>query len=302
MDKQLRPSIFKRVLALFIDIIILGILGYISGLFLEDFYVSLGKYGSLLGSSVAIIYFSVLQSNLFYGQTFGKKAIGAKVTDLNGQNLTFGKSFMRSFIIFFPIMNVEMISDGSATLLIICLLALTFIASVYFIIVNKSRRSFHDIIVSSIVINENVTEFEINELNDRSNKKLIPIGIIATLIFGAGMYQNFSENGLSQLLTAKEKLEKLKGVISVNEIKLSTIYGSSDDPARKYSSLIIVIRIDDKDALSEQNPKYFDEFYKIARTEISEFQNIDDIKITLSYGYNIGIASKTQSLSKTFKQ
>jgi hypothetical protein len=88
MDKELRPSVFKRLLALIVDFIILGIIGYVSGLFLEDFYVSLGKYGTLIGRTITIIYFSILQSSIGKGQTVGNKAIGAKVTNLQGEYLS----------------------------------------------------------------------------------------------------------------------------------------------------------------------------------------------------------------------
>jgi uncharacterized RDD family membrane protein YckC len=79
MDKSLRPSVLKRVVALIIDFIVLGIVGFLSGLVLEDFYVSLGKYGTLVGTAITMLYFSVLQSNIGKGQTLGKKAIGARV-------------------------------------------------------------------------------------------------------------------------------------------------------------------------------------------------------------------------------
>ncbi len=116
MNKELRPSIFKRLLALIVDFIILGIIGYVSGLVLEDFYVSLGKYGTLIGSTITIIYFSILQSPIGKGQTIGKKAIGVKVINLQGNYLSLKESFLRSFIVFFPIMNVGLFSGGNVVL------------------------------------------------------------------------------------------------------------------------------------------------------------------------------------------
>jgi uncharacterized RDD family membrane protein YckC len=303
MDKKLRPSIFKRLLALIVDFTILGILGYISGLFLEDFYVSLGKYGTLIGSSITIVYFSILQSSIGKGQTLGKKAIGAKVTDLKGEYLSLDKSFLRSFIVFFPIMNVEIFSGGSGMLIILMLLMLTIFASFYFILVNKSRRCLHDILINSIVTNKEVIDIEIEEQNDRSIKKLIPIGVIGILMIGMGIYQTFSENTLSQLLSAKEKIENVDGVITVNEVKSSnTTYSSTNEPSRTYSSVQITVRIDDKNEASNLESKYFDNFYQIIKDEVPESEDVDGVSITLYYGYNIGIASKTQSVTKTFEK
>ncbi|HEY3372294.1 MAG TPA: RDD family protein [Prolixibacteraceae bacterium] len=303
MDQQLRPTLFERLIALIVDFLILGIIGYISGMFFEDFYVSLGKYGTLIGSTITIVYFSVLQSKIGHGQTLGKLAIGAKVTDLKGEYLGIGKSFLRSLIVFFPIMNVEMFSSGNGMPIIVSLMVLAIFTSFYFIFVNKSRRCLHDILVSSIVIKKDVTEFEINEPNDRSTKKLIPIGIFAAVMFGVFLYQTFTENAFSQLLTLKQKIEARKEVISVNEINSNTTTSYLNDaPPRIYSSVKMTVRINDKQEASNVNSKYFDELYQIIKTEIPESQDMDGVTITLYYGYNIGIANKTQSVTRTFER
>jgi len=300
MDKQLRPSIFKRFLALMVDFIVLAILGYISGFFLEDFYVSLGKYGTLIGSGVTILYFSVLQSKIGKGQSLGKMAIGAKVTDLKGEYLTFEKSFLRSFIVFFPLMNIAIFSSGSGMLIIVMLFMLTIFASIYLVFINKSRRCLHDILVSSVVTNEHVKEFEINDLNDRSTKKLIPIGVVAILMIAGVVYQTFTENTFTQLLAAKEKIEGYPGVITVDEVKSgTTTYSGPNRPSTTTSFVKIKVRIDNEEAIS-LNSNYFHEFREIIKTEIPESQNVDAVTITLYYGYNIGIASKTKSVTKTF--
>ena len=303
MDKNQRPSIFKRLLALLIDFTILGVIGYLSGLGLEDFYVSLGKYGTLVGSAITIVYFSILQSPIGKGQTIGKRAIGAKVTDLQGEYLSLGKSFLRSFIVFFPIMNVEVFSGGNGMIVVITLLALTIFASFYFIIVNKSRRCLHDILVKSVVTYENVAPIEVDEQNDRSIKKLIPIGILAAVMIGGGIYQTFTENTLSGLLTAKAKIEKLEGVISVNEVKSTVATRTSTNaPSTTYSSVEITVRIDDKEEADNSDSEYFNECYDIIQEKVPSSHTADRIAITLYYGYNIGIASKTKSITKTFTQ
>lgn len=301
MDEKIRPSIFQRFLALVLDFIFLGIIGIASGLLFEDFYVSLGKYGTLIGSSITIIYFSVFQSKIVRGRTPGKMAIGAKVTDLDGRYLPIGKSFLRSFIVFFPIMNVEIFSSGNGMLIIVMLILLTVFTSIYFIFVNKSRRCLHDILTSSVVTNENVKEFELNDLNDRSKKKLIPIGIIAFFMIGVGLYQTFTENTFGGILSLKQKIEERKEVISVNQINSNTTtYIGFREPSKKYSSVNLTIRIDDEKEASNTESRYFDEYYKIIKKELPESQNVDAVVITLYYGYNIGIAGKTRSVTKSF--
>ena len=180
MDKSLRPSVIKRLVALVLDFIILGIVGYLSGFVLESFYVALGMYGTLFGSAIVISYFSVLQSGIGQGHTLGKRFMSLNVTDLQGEYLTLGSSFLRAFVLFFPVMNTALFSRmGTGMLIVAMILVLTILISIYFTLVNKSRRSLHDILTSSIVTFQEVSEFEISEQNDRTGKKIRPIAVVA---------------------------------------------------------------------------------------------------------------------------
>lgn len=243
MDKLLRPSILKRILAFVLDTMALGFMGFLSGLFLEDFYVSLGKYGTLLGSGIVLLYFTLFNSKINHGQTLGKMAIDAKVTDLKGNYLTLEKSFLRAFIFIFPVMNVELFSAGKGMIVILVLTLILMFASIYFISVNQSRRTLHDILFSTVVTYQHVDKLELVEENDRSKKKLIPLIGLAALIVGMGIYQASFQNNLGQLLAAKEKIEKLEGVLTVNELKLNTTYTTNSEP---YSFVSLTVRIDDK--------------------------------------------------------
>jgi len=302
MGEEYRPSIFRRLLALIIDFIILGIIGYISGLFLEDFYVSLGNYGTLIGTAIAIIYFSIFQSSLGKGQTLGKRIIQAKVTDIKGEYLSLEKSFLRSFIVFFPIMNLDLFASSNVMLIIGMLLTLMNLATFYFVLINSSRRCLHDILVSSVVSHQSVTDFDIDEQYDRSKKKLIPIGIISALLIVTAGYNTLARNTFSQFLAAKGKIEQIDGVIAVNEIKASTLtYFGKKKHSETRSSFLVSVRIDDIKDASYSESKYFDDIYKIIQSEIPESQEMGNVNITLNNGYNIGIAKKDHFISRTIK-
>jgi uncharacterized RDD family membrane protein YckC len=303
MDKSLRPSVFKRLLALVIDFIILGILGYLSGFFLESFYVALGQYGTLFGSAIVISYFAICQSRIGIGQTIGKRFMGIKVTDLQGEYLTFGKSFLRAFILFFPVMNIEMISSiGNGMLILAMLLTLTILISIYFTLVNNSRRSLHDILASSIVTFREVSEFELREQNDRTTKKIMPIAVISILLLSLGVYQTLAQNTIAQMLSVKEIIEQKDGVLIVNGINSNTTTVSHlGKDSRTYTSISLKVRIDKESEVSNTESSYFEEFYEIIQNELPESRNVDLVSITLFYGYDIGIASKTQSVTKTFE-
>ena len=304
MNKTIRPSIGKRFLALIIDFILLGIIGSISGLVLEEFYSSIGKYGTLIGSTIVILYFSIQQSYIGKGQSLGKKAIGIKVTYLNGNSLSFETSLLRSFILYFPIMNIELFSNGNKMLIIIMILTMSIFASIYFILVNKSRRCLHDILTKTIVLNHDIETLEIDEINDISNKKLIPIILFSVLLISLGSYQSYSNSKISELLLAKEKIENINGVISVPKAESSTsttTFSNENKPPITHTAISFVVRIDNKEEVGNYESEYFNEIYEIVQNNIPNYYEVDAVNITLYYGYNIGIASKNRSITNTFK-
>ncbi len=300
MDSKIRPGLFYRFLALLFDIAILGIIGFVSGLFLEDFYVSLGKYGTLIGTTIAILYFSIFQSKIGKGGTIGKKLMAIKVVDLQGNFLSLKKSLLRSFILVFPVLNAGLFSGGNGMLIAIISFMLISFTSVYLALVNKSRRCLHDILTSSIAVNEKISEFEINEKDDITKRKLIPVAVFSILLIGMGIYYTSTENTFSQLLIVKEKIEEKEGVISVDNLKSNktTNYISGEAP-RSVSYISITVRIDDKNEIENQDSKYFNEFYQIIQNEIPESEEMDGVVITLYYGFNIGIASRTYGITKS---
>lgn len=301
MNPKLRPTIFERALALIIDFFIIGIIGFVSGLFLEDFYVSLGRYGTLVGSMITIVYFAIWHSSIGKGQSIGKKVIGAKVTDFNCSYLTFNKAFLRALIVFFPVLNIELLSRGNGFMIITILVVLSLLASVYLILVNKSRRCLHDLLVSSVVIKKQIFDLEMEDQNDSSYKKLIPIGVFSVLMIGAGLYFSFSKTMLSQSLAIKEKIEQKKGVVSVNEVQSNvTTHYNLNEPVSISSSVHVSVRIDDENEVHDMNSKFFKECYDIIRNEMPESGQVNQIGITLYYGYNIGIAHKEYAVTKTF--
>ena len=90
----------RRAAAFVIDSIIVGIAGSLIGLvtgFLAALFLGtergLGFYlfSSLLGIAVNLCYFAIFESSSWQA-TPGKKALGIKVTDLNGQRISFARA------------------------------------------------------------------------------------------------------------------------------------------------------------------------------------------------------------------
>lgn len=94
---------WKRVVALLIDTVLLGIVGFVIGLILGLFLALLGAsevvaglLGNVLGLIVGWLYFALMESSPYQG-TVGKIALGIKVTDLEGNRIGFGRATGRHF-------------------------------------------------------------------------------------------------------------------------------------------------------------------------------------------------------------
>ncbi|WP_406656034.1 RDD family protein [Methanolobus sp. ZRKC2] len=96
---------WRRFGALFIDGIILGIVSRIVLLvispvimyfFYDSFYLLFASF-SLLHLVIGITYFAGLESSS-YQATFGKQFLSVKVTDLEGNRISFGKATARYFL------------------------------------------------------------------------------------------------------------------------------------------------------------------------------------------------------------
>lgn len=284
-----------------VDFIILGVLGYILGIFLEDFFASLGQYGTLVGSAIAILYLTIMQSHIGKGQSVGKMVMNIRVTDLQGSYLTLKNSLLRSTLLIFPFMNIELLTSGGGMLIIMGVIMMAFFVTIYFILANKSRRCLHDILVNSVVTYKYVTAFEVDERSDRSKKKLIPVYGMAVLFVGILGYQSFAENSLGQLLVVKKIVEEQPGVIGVNKIQSGTTTQYHSGENSSYTSISIVVRIDSKQEATNLDSHYFKEFYEIIQHEVADAKQVDVISITLYYGYNIGISKKTTAVTRTIE-
>lgn len=116
----------KRLLAYLVDAIILFIAGVMLAVILGQGAES--DVGSLI---IAWLYFATMESSDRMG-TFGKNAIGIKVTDTNGNKINFGQATLRYF----------------AKLLSAFILLIGFIM----ILFTKNQQGLHDLIAKTYVV------------------------------------------------------------------------------------------------------------------------------------------------------
>lgn len=88
-------GLWWRLFGIFIAGLILGAFGWALGLLFFNTFVQIGPWGRPIGFSVALLYFGLMNSRLFSGQTFGKRAAKTKVVSGAGTPLAVSKSIIR---------------------------------------------------------------------------------------------------------------------------------------------------------------------------------------------------------------
>lgn len=292
-----------RIGALVIDSIILGVIGIILGLTIQDFLIGIGSYGILIGLAIAVLYFTICNSKLVNGQTPGKKAMGIQVIDKAGNTLSVQRSFLRALILCVPyfLINVELpgaqVGSDLFYLKIISCLSLMLGVIVIYIFNKGNRQSLHDLITGSYVVSE-VRSEDMAEFPTVTKASYYVFGFLTFLLTVFTIVGVTPANSsFADLIAIQESILNIDGVLDAGVSKnTSTVYGESKSTTQ---SLVVQLWV-------KELPLNTDELENIkeTRTVIKKIletepniNQYDLISITLIKGFNIGIASWKNSFS-----
>ncbi len=150
---------WRRIVALLVDALILGAVGFPLGLLLGERLAPVGTPARLIGLLVMVPYFGVLGSRTGKGRTPGKRLLGLRVVDANGQPLEMDRSFVRAALLSLPwIFNgIRFGSLGpvvQATLWVAGVLIFGVGGAIIgtYVLNRPARQGLHDLVVGSYVI------------------------------------------------------------------------------------------------------------------------------------------------------
>ena len=125
---------WRRFAALFIDNIVLGvagfILGFVWGIVAGDDDASFALL-QLVATVASFLYFALMESSTNQA-TVGKMALGIKVTDLNGDRISFGRALGRT----------------AAKILSTLILLIGFLMAAF----TEKKQGLHDMIAGTLVV------------------------------------------------------------------------------------------------------------------------------------------------------
>jgi uncharacterized RDD family membrane protein YckC len=168
-DDNIIAGFWRRVGACCIDIVLLSAICGAVGFLLYVQIVSLGSYGRIIVWLIAVAYFTLLNSKLSNGQTFGKRLLEVKVVDTDGQSISVVRSFARAMILTTPFFLNGILNGLNGFPFLLQTLSLPFalvlgidglvefggiISIIYLYLFNRrTRQSLHDLLVGTFVVN-----------------------------------------------------------------------------------------------------------------------------------------------------
>lgn len=293
---------WRRIGALFIDTLVLGVSGLALGLFLESLFVQMGGWGRLVGFSIALIYFGVMNSSIAGGQTIGKKALKIRVVDSNNSPINLGKSILRYFILAIPFsLNGAQFSNETMLSFLMYPLSLIifggFFSILYLYIFNRvTRQSLHDLVVGTYVVNANVEKQEPGKVWS------VHLIIVAVLFISAAIVPAFTTQ-LAQSELFKGMLAAQSALSNNPSVAYATISSGSSTFSSTTEGTKTTTYVSSQVFLNTNNVSDTELARRLATIVVANYPEAlqkDTIYINLTYGYDIGIASSWSNYTHNF--
>ena len=294
---------WRRILALVVDVLLLGIIGWMLGALFRDQFSSMGQWGRAVGFVIELAYFGLLNSRLGHGQTVGKRLLKIRVVDGNDQWLSLPRSMVRAIILALgSALNGIDPGHWSSSLFVMVPLSVLIFGSLgstlYLYIFNrKTRQSLHDLLVGSYVVN---TTPAANPAPRQAiwpwhRRLVVGIFILAAALpfFTLSLQQSPLFNSM---LDAKRLLEAEPGV---QRVFISTNVATFGTDAQQGAQQSVTAQL-----FMQQNRLQDEVLAKKLATDVvthmASAKEADAVHIVLVYGYDIGIASNWSAEGYSF--
>jgi uncharacterized RDD family membrane protein YckC len=316
-------TIGSRLLALIVDSLLIGIVGFLFGHFLPSLIKSLNGYEQSIGLVFSLIYLTLCNSNYRKGQTWGKEFFNIQVVTTSGDFLSIKQSLFRSLTLVGPYFLTDLVPvilpNNSILSFLSTALFQAFNLSIIIIFLanKKTRQSLHDLIMGTYVVNTSRSETAIRIVP--ASKKLYYIFyglLVLSLSYYSILYfqnnfantnkfqnietnnnnNNNNNNGASKL--AEDIQSFSDGATAKFTERTKTVNGvSSHEIEVSFSDIAF-----DEDHL-ENNPIVKKTIVYLLDS-ITNVADYDHIIISFHQGFDIGIASsdKNYNISKTPKE
>ncbi len=273
------------------DVLVLGLVGFAGGLLAFDFLAGLGGWERLIGFGIALLYFGILNSGIGGGRTVGKRLLGIQVVSGDGSPLGLGRSLARFCVLGPPyfLNNAPIALDPSRLWLAALLTFVIFgwgLAIVYLAIFNRrTRQSLHDLVVGSRVVRTGAAPLATPVWKGH----LAVVGVILLVALAAPLPLSRLAQGptFAPLLSLQQQLMRNE------KVRYATV---NQGFFKNFNSGVTTRYLEVRARLAHRMPDADKTALarELADTVLDQYPEstaLDSIVITMSYGFDMGIAS-----------
>ena len=290
---------WRRFFADFLDAILLGIPGYGIGYLFRYTFSAMGLQAIWFGLACSFLYYGLQHTRLGGGQTPGKRLLGIQVLRRDGQYLDFGKSFLRYLVVSFIFYNglygsllnhlppTAMMAAVSVYFLVIIW---AFFACFLMIPFHPLKRGLHDIVADSIVVYKGCFDSDaLDRLEDpaKGKRAVIILSIGSFVLAGAcicGLLK-FTSSYSDDMAKMVEIQKSLRDDYNVQQVKANSFNGKAAS-----LSVVVFVPLATFENSAEKERIRQDVLNKV-NSRFNDLERFGKLRIIISSGYNIGIAS-----------
>ncbi len=283
------PSGFwRRFFAFLIDGLVLAIPGWLLGVVFYDQLVRMGQAGRLIGFTIALCYFAILNSSIGHGQTVGKRLQKIRVVDLQGETIPLKRSILRYLLLWLPFFcNGLNVGSGSLWLAIPLALILFGLGGgiVYLFVFNRrDRRSLHDLWARTMVVATAPPGKPHLRPVWRGHFAILAVILVGITVTAATMIPRLlQQQPIAEMLTLQQSLAE---EADVHAVALQTGLNPFGENATQWLSVNVVLADPDLD-LEEAAQKYA----RLVLTRYPQADAKDLLLVNVTLGFDIGISS-----------
>lgn len=287
----------RRIIALFVDGLILMLIGGALGNSFADAFVALGAWGRVLGFAIAALYFGVLDSRIGPGASIGKLTLGIKVVDRDGRGISVARATLR----FLPLGIAYFLNGAELPLALdraIWAVPLSLIvggiglSALYLLLFNRaSRQSLHDLLLDTYVI---------YRAGPPPRRVWRGHAVVCALIVAAAVAAPLTPPSMFG-----PRFASLADVQRALVAQPWVAYASVSRGISRYFRIgpqtgirVVAVTVGIRDRNLDE-PARYDQAARTVLTSIDDPESVDVITVTLQTGYDIGIAHQSLSQSQT---
>jgi uncharacterized RDD family membrane protein YckC len=285
-EVQCLASRWRRVGALFIDLVIMSLPLVGAGFVFFDQAAAAGEWGRLVGLIIFAAYFAYFNSHVGGGQSPGKRLLKIKVRHIDGSILSPAQAGIRALILGTPL-QLGGLSLGLGEPLIAAGLYSflgggLFAAQVYLFFFNKSRRLLHDLISGTVVTGEGAYPVPSLGALWPGHVAIVIVLLTASIVLPIFPAQDTKNSELKQIATAIEAIPDIRaaGLWSGNVTQYSTKQGT-----QAYKLIRVTANL--RRAPGDQDPIFL-AIEDILFSEHSALVGDARVQMILRYGFTCG--------------